>query len=273
MRSVYGADLDDSLSVNRLASEVSAMTTMPGGKSVLIASRSGGSSSLLSIIRPDGSVEAYNAIIKGEVTAISVVPNGSRALLAVRRPDPEAYEIVSFPFTEGSPRTVTSLRQDLQVFGSPQWTDKGIYYVAGRETRSIQETSPDYNLYRLTPGSDQPELASGVGEDFVASSLKRNSKGDLLAIVGRRTPSSPANVYVLSPGVGDLVALTANENMEIKTESKDLAWSNDDSRVAIVARTMLSGPRVYDVPADELVSDFYNLYEVPASGTSGDGPE
>lgn len=273
LQSVYRADLDDSLSVNKMASEVLAMSPITGDDGLLVASQTSPSSSQLAVIEPNGSIRAYGDVIEGDITAISVVPDGDRAIVAVRRLDPEQnFEILSFSFAENRFRTITSLRQDLQIFGAPQWTENGIYYVAGEETVSSKEVSPDYNLYRLAPGSNRPDLAPGVGEDFVASSLKRNSKGDLLAVVGRRNSSSPANLYVLNPDVGEFVAATTNENMEIKTEAKDLAWSSDDRRVAIVARTMISEPRVYDVQVDTLVSDFYNVYEVPIDKIAGEDP-
>jgi len=41
--------------------------------------------------------------------------------------------------------------------------------------------------------------------------------------------------------------------------------------VAIVARGVFSGPRVEDAPAEALLREFYNLYEVPlpAGGEGG----
>jgi hypothetical protein len=65
-----------------------------------------------------------------------------------------------------------------------------------------------------------------------------------------------------------LEAATANENMEIKTNPRDLAWSPEGRSVILVARSALSGPEVYDAPAKTLSSAFYNLYEVPV----GDPP-
>ena len=60
-----------------------------------------------------------------------------------------------------------------------------------------------------------------------------------------------------------LDTVTANENMEIKTKPRDLAWSPDGSYVLIVARGILPGPKVYDSPAKDLSSAFYNVYGVP----------
>lgn len=272
-QSVYSTSPDDSLSVDKLASGVSAMASIADSDDLLVALRAGPSASRLAIIRRNGAVQTYGGVIDGEVTALSVIPNGERAIAAVEKPGPERkFEILSFSFPENRFQTLASLRAGLRIFGAPQWTINGIYYIAGEEPGSNGAASPDYNLYRLAPDSNRPELSPGVGEDFVASSLKRNPDGNLLAVIGRRNPSSPVNLYVLRPGAGDLVAATTNENMEIKTETEDLAWSGDGSRVAIVARTMLSEPRVYNVPADALVSDFYNIYEAPIEETTGEDP-
>lgn len=270
--SVYSTALDESLDVNKLASGATSMTPAPGGDGLLVALQSETDKSRLALVRPDGKIEPYEDTVDGEITAVSLVPGGDQAIISVEKPGAKpSFEILSFSFSEGRFRKRASLRTGLRLLGAPQWADDGIYYVAGEESESSKEVSPDYNLYQLPPGSDRPEPAPGVGEDFVASGIKRNPNGDLLAILGRRNPSSPVNLYFLRPGVGDLVAATANENMEIKTETEDLAWSDGGDHVAIVARTMLSEPRVYDVPSDTLVSDFYNIYEIPVEKTTGEG--
>jgi TolB protein len=74
--------------------------------------------------------------------------------------------------------------------------------------------------------------------------------------------------HVLDPLAEDLTAVTTNEDMEIKTGPDDLAWSPDGESVAIVARGALSEePRVRAAPADTLLADFYNLYEIPVDGS------
>lgn len=262
--SIYSTTLDGSLSVDKLASDITSMTPIPGSDSVLIALQVQANKSRLATAKPNGKIEKYGGLVDGEITGVSLAPGEDRAIISVQRPGAEpSFEILSFAFSDNGFRKLGSLRRGLRVLGAPQWTGDGIYYVAGEEPESNSNASPDYNLYRLPPNSEQPELAPGVGKDFAAASVKRNPNGDLLAILGRRNSSSPVNLYFLRPGVGDLVAATTNENMEIKAETKDLAWSDDGGRVAIVARTMLSEPRVYDVPSDALVSDFYNIYEVP----------
>jgi WD40 repeat protein len=115
--------------------------------------------------------------------------------------------------------------------------------------------------------SGEPEPVPGIGEDFVASSISVSPDGDRLAVIGRLNPNSPINLYVLNLGTEDLKDLTVNEDMDIKTGPDDLAWAPDGKSVAIVARAALTEePRVRAGPADTLVGDFYNLYEVPVGG-------
>jgi TolB protein len=52
--------------------------------------------------------------------------------------------------------------------------------------------------------------------------------------------------------------------MEIKNGPDDLAWSPDGKHVAIIARgTPSTEPEVRFEPADRILRDFYNLYEIP----------
>ena len=90
-------------------------------------------------------------------------------------------------------------------------------------------------------------------------------------MVCHRNPSSPTNLYILDLSSDTLEAATTNENMEIKTNPRDFSWSPDGSSVILVARSVLSGPKVYDAPANTLSSAFYNLYEVPVGNSSGGG--
>jgi TolB protein len=106
-----------------------------------------------------------------------------------------------------------------------------------------------------------------VGEDFVAASIRVSPDGGRLAIIGRLNPKSPTNLYVLEPATKRFEAVTANEDMEIKTGPDDLMWSPDGNGVAIIARgTPSTEPEVRADPVDRLLRDFYNLYEVPVSG-------
>jgi hypothetical protein len=154
----------------------------------------------------------------------------------------------------------------MEILGDPQWTNEGIYYVAG-ERPTEDETATPYDLYQVPPGSSAPELVPGVGGDFVASNVKRDLEGGRLAVIGRRNPGSSENLYVLDLGSENLEAVTSNEDMQIKTGAEDLTWSDDGDSIVIVARTVLSELQVYSAPANTLVKDFYNLYEVPVGDT------
>jgi hypothetical protein len=108
-----------------------------------------------------------------------------------------------------------------------------------------------------------PEPAPGVGEDFVAASIRVSPDGKRLAVIGRLNPTSPTNLYVLDPLAKNLTLVTTNEDMEIKTEPDDLAWSPGGKSVAVIARgTPSTEPEVRAGPADKLLRDFYNLYEI-----------
>ena len=140
--------------------------------------------------------------------------------------------------------------------------------MAGKQTTSMDDdgSEPLFELYRVPADGDAPEPAPGVGEDFVASSIRVSPDDDRLAVIGRLNPKSPTNLYVLDPAAKKLEAITANEDMEIKTDPDDLAWSPDGGNVAIIARgTPSTEPEVRTEPADRLLRDFYNLYEIPVS--------
>jgi TolB protein len=89
-------------------------------------------------------------------------------------------------------------------------------------------------------------------------------------VIGRLNPKSPSNVYVLDFLAENFKAVTTNEDMEIKTGPDDLAWSPGGTSVAIVARsTPSTEPEIRPAPAQDLLEDFYNLYEIPVEGTAG----
>jgi Tol biopolymer transport system component len=111
----------------------------------------------------------------------------------------------------------------------------------------------------------------GVGEDFIAASISVSPDGSRLAVVGRRNSSSPTNLYVLDLASESLEAATTNENMEVKTNPLDLTWTPNGRSVILIARGALSGPKIYDVPAQSLSSAFYNLYEVPVTDLPVEG--
>ncbi len=109
-----------------------------------------------------------------------------------------------------------------------------------------------------------------MGKDFVAAGIRVSPDGRRLAVIGRLNPQSPTNLYVLDLAAEELEALTTNEDMEIKTGHDDLAWSPNGESIVIVARSALSGePIVQGAPANTLLEDFYNLYEVPVGDREG----
>ena len=91
-------------------------------------------------------------------------------------------------------------------------------------------------------------------------------------MIGRLNPKSPANLYVLDLLAEKLEAVTNNEDMEIKTGPDDVAWSPGGESVAIIARSIPSTEaKVRAAPVQELLEDFYNLYEIPVEA-SGEAP-
>jgi TolB protein len=220
----------------------------------------------LALVQSNGTMDRLDTkSIEGRVTGISLSPDGRRVALAVRAPgDRGPSELHLLDLREGGHRRIR-LRQELEILGAPQWTTRGICYVAGKEEGPGGGSStPLYDLYLLPPSSDTPEHTPGVGEDFIAFGIRVSPDGERLAVIGRLNPNSPINLYVLDLEAKDLEALTSNEDMEIKTGPDDLAWSPDGQSVAIVARGALSEePRVRAARADTLLEDFYNLYEVP----------
>jgi TolB protein len=260
-----------SLALERIAKGVLAMSPIPGEDTLVFALASGTRGSELALTRDGGtSYRIYaNSTIEGRVSALSLSPDGDEAVMAVRpRGHPETSELRTFDFRQDEGHEVARLEGNREVVGTPQWTQQGIYFVAGKQTTSLDDdgSEPLFELYRMPADGDAPEPAPGVGEDFVASSIRVSPDDDRLAVIGRLNPKSPANLYVLDPAAKKLEAITANEDMEIKTDPDDLAWSPDGANVAIIARgTPSTEPEVRTEPADRLLRDFYNLYEIPVS--------
>jgi len=270
--SLYRANAGEgSLALQRIAKGVLAMSPIPGEDTLVFALASGTRGSELALTRNGKTsyrVHA-NSTIEGRVSALSLSPDGDEAVMAVRpRGHPEMSELRTFDFRQDEGHEVARLEGDREVVGTPQWTEQGIYFVAGKQTTSLDDDSsePLFELYRVPADGSAPEPAPGVGEDFVASSIRVSPEDDRLAVIGRLNPKSPANLYVLDPAAKKLEAITANEDMEIKTDPDDLAWSPDGANVAIIARgTPSTEPEVRTEPADRLLRDFYNLYEIPVS--------
>lgn len=263
-KSLFRATGEGSLGVEKITSGILAMSSGPKEDQVLLATRVGPGESRIALLQ-DGRMERiYMGTVGGKVTGLFPSPDGERIALAVR---PEgsrlANELHVFDLREGEDREVASF-EERGILGAPQWTDRGIYFVAGSDTPVEGNGTLAYDLYRASPEPGDPEPAPGVGEDFVAGSVRVSPDGGRLAVVGRLNPKSPVNLYVLELASKDFAAVTTNEDMEIKTGPDDIAWSPAGESVAIVARGASTGdPEVRAAPADDLLDDFYNLYEIP----------
>ncbi|ABG03749.1 hypothetical protein Rxyl_0781 [Rubrobacter xylanophilus DSM 9941] len=263
---------EDGLRARRVSERAVAFSPLPGSGEMIAALERGPSGSTLALSMGGQLVPYAGVRVPGRVTAISVSPDGRLALLASAPPaGGEGPEIYAFDLESRGLERVARLESGLKVLGAPQWTGRGIYFVAKTEAAPKRESPGLYGLYRIPPGSDRPELDPDVGRDFAASGIRVSPDGSRLAIIGRLHPNSPANLYVLDLRTGELRAATRNEGMEIKSGPEDLAWAPGGGSVAIVARGVFSGPRVEDAPAEALLREFYNLYEVPlpAGGEGG----
>jgi len=269
-RSVYRArSQEGSLEVEEVRSNVLAMSPGPEGEGLIVAVETENNESRLTLMQDNGvEYRSYTRTIEGRVTGISLSPDHRRVALAARHR--ASSELHVLDLGEGAHRKVTRLHQGLEILGAPQWTTRGLCYVVGKEEAfEGRGDTPLYDLYLVPSVSGEPEPMPGVGEDFVASSIRVSPDGERLAIIGRLNPNSPVNLYVLDLGAEDLEDLTINEDMDIKTGPDDLAWSPDGESVVIVARGALSDePRVRAGPADALLEDFYNLYEIPVEGAA-----
>lgn len=258
------------LKIERLAEGALAMGSPTDHDPLVVALESEPYESEISTVKPEtGELDAYPEPIEGRVTELSVTPGGDRALATALVPDEsgsERYEIHAFDLQSGESERVARLDKGLEVFGAPQQTANGVYYVSGEAEGGgpqTQESDIRYALYHIPEGSSSPGQASGVGQDFVAQSIKVSPDGGRLALLGRRDSGSATNLYVLDLQDESLYSATSNENMETKTGVDSLAWSPDGESVTIVARNDISEPRVYQGSADTLLANFYNLYEIP----------
>lgn len=277
-RSLYRTTSEEgSLGVDEIAPGVRAMSANPEDESVVAAMQAGPNDSRLALLRGGKIERIYTSSIGGVVTGFSLSPDGEEAVLAVRAGGPFGpYDLHVFDLRTGDDRRVASLGAGQEIFGAPQSTEHGTYYVSGAAQGSGNGETALYGLYRMpkTPkDGDLPKPAPGVGEEFVAAGARVSPDGERLAVIGRLNPKSPLNLYVLDLASEDLVAVTNNEDMEIKTGPDDLDWSPRGDSVAIVARGAPSGePSVRAAPSETLLEDFYNLYEVPVGVPAGGGP-
>ena len=232
---------------------------------------------MLLVVRSQGQVRFYPGTIPGRVTGLSVSPDGRKAVLAlapgVGGETEGRVELLSYRFPHGPPRRVALLREGVEVLGSPQWTSRGIHYVAGDPVEDGKEQN-DFVLYRVPRGSESPEPVREVGDGFLPAGICASPEGDRLAVIGRRSPDPPTNLYVPDLASEALKAATANQDRKVKINPPEIPWSPNGSYVVLVARGVLSAPaETYDAPAASLSSAFYNLYRVPvgAPGESGSG--
>ena len=260
-----------SLALTRIAGGVMAMSPIPEEDDLLFALATGLHGSELALTSDGGvTYKTYSDNhIDGHVSALASSPGGDEAIMSVHpRGDSRTSELRTFDLRRGEERQVARLEGDREILGTPQWMQQSIYFVAGKQTAGLDDDGPEplFELYRVPADGGTPEPAPGIGEDFVASSIRVSPQGDRLAVIGRLNPKSPINLYVLDPATKKLEAVTANEDMEIKTDPGDLAWSPDGKNVAIVARgTPSTTPEVRAEPAQSILRDFYNLYEIPIS--------
>jgi len=260
---------EDSLGLERVGKGVLAIG--PDREGLIFALGGKTDESGLALTRGGGEVHRlYTKTIEGRVAALSLSPDGDEVALAVRpRGDHEISGLDVFDLQKGEGREITRLDGAQEILGTPQWTEHGIYFVAGKKSAPVDSdgSEPLYYIYRVPKEGGSPEPAPGVGEDFVAASIRVSPDGKRLAVIGRLNPKSPTNLYVLDPLAKDLTAVTTNEDMEIKTGPDDLAWSPGGKSVAVIARgTPSTEPEVRADPADRLLRDFYNLYEIPVGG-------
>jgi dipeptidyl aminopeptidase/acylaminoacyl peptidase len=263
---------EGSLELERVGKDVSAIA--PDREGLIFALGNGTRESGLALTRGGGKVNRfYTRPIKARVAALSLSPEGEEAVLAVHPPgDRETSGLHVFDLRKGEGREIARLDGNQEILGTPQWTEQGLYFVAGEKNTSVDSdgSEPLYEIYRVPEEGGVPEPAPGVGKDFVAASIRVSPDGRRLAIIGRLNPKSPTNLYVLDPLAKNLTAVTTNEDMEIKTGPDDIAWSPGGESVVVIARgTPSTEPEVRADPADKLLRDFYNLYEIPVGGPEG----
>jgi TolB protein len=167
-RSVYRArSREGSPDVEEVATEILAMSPAPEGKGLIVVLEVGPYESRLALINDNGMVDRfYTKAIEGRVTGIAPSPDGRRVALAARpHGDLAPSELHVLDLREGIHRRIAQLNEDLEIIGAPQWTKRGICYVAGKEEVSSGEASvaPLYDLFLVPSGSGTPIPTPGVG--------------------------------------------------------------------------------------------------------------
>lgn len=253
-----GGDRD--LNVQPIFEGALAVEDIPGETDLLVAFEGEAESSLARLQKNGEPDRLFTRTVDGDVTGISLSPSGEQAAISVRQE--ESYAIFILDLQKGTVREAVRTATGKEILGYPQWTRNGIYYIAGEGEASGK--TPVYDLYRLL--EDTPadaEIVSEVGEDFVSSSIRVSPDGGRLAVLGRRSLNSPANLYILDLESGDLQTATSNENLSIKTGPKDLSWSTDGESVLLVAQAVPDDVAIRPASAERITADFNNIYEVP----------
>ena len=186
---LFAARPDDSSNVSKLIEKIGAVGTVTGSQAFVAAvptsptPESPGEPPRSSLELLWGSEEPATVYleggIKGYVTGLSVSPDGRQAALGVRRGAAgrrkDRFEIQVYRFSEGPLRHVARVPKGMEVLGAPQWTPRGVYFVASKvndPAKTARGGDPTtYALYRASEGSKVPEPVRSVGEDFVASSI------------------------------------------------------------------------------------------------------
>jgi hypothetical protein len=255
----------------RLAENVAGAA--PGGGGVFAAVDTSSEDSpafrLVFVGAGESSPQVLPGELPGRVTGLSVGPDGARAVLSVEREG--VWEVWAYRFANGALRRLAVLREGVEILGDPQITARGAYFVAGEsKDTAAADGPPPYALYQVRRDASREAPVEGVGETFSAAAIRVSPDGGSLAVLGRRGPGAPVELYVLDLATGDLRAATSNEDMEIRTNPGDLAWTPTGRAVLLVARGSLSGPETYDGPASDVRTAFFNLYEVPVRGAGRD---
>src|SRR5215216_5576091 len=181
--SLYMARADeDPLELEKVENEVSAIA--PGKGGLIFALSRGASESRLALTRGSGDVRRlYSKSIKGRVASLSLSPDGDEAVLAVRPPgDLETSVLHVFDLRKGKGREITRLDGNQEILGTPQWMGQYLYFVAGEKNTTADRdgSEPLYEIYRVPEEGSAPEPAPGVGEDFVAASIRVSPDGERL---------------------------------------------------------------------------------------------
>ncbi|MBA2511071.1 MAG: hypothetical protein H0V28_06285, partial [Rubrobacteraceae bacterium] len=173
-----------SLGLEKTASGVLAVSPGPGRRQVLLALKLGRGEGGIALLQGGRVERVYKGIVGGRITGLFPSPDGKKVALAVRPAGGRlANELHFFDLNQGEDHKVSDL-DDQGILGAPQWTDDGIYFVAGSNA-AVEGGEPRYELYRAGPEPGDPEPAPGVGEDFVAGSVRVSPDGGRLAVVGR----------------------------------------------------------------------------------------